>query len=383
MLTNGYTLNTFANWKRILQASPQIEPKYIPKLIYLASTGMLTAPLQRLENKRFSKTIRKTQIHETPIFIMGFWRTGTTHLHNLLVQDSNYGYLSTLHSMMPGLIVNNGKILRPLIQTIFPKIRPMDNIALTLDAPQEEDIALMNISPHTFYHYILFPKKMRFLFEKYGLMHKISPNELEEWRENYLYILRTATYLSDGKPLILKSPSHTAHTPQILGLFPKARFIEMRRNPLSVWLSFLHLHRSIIPAHHLQDFSWKTLEEDALHIFEKTMKKWLKDRDTISEKNITVVYYEDLISSPLKILNRIYEKFGLSSKGAKPYWEAYLKSIKGYRNNHLAPKPDDFQTVKKHLAFLYEAWGYPLPKSQIPQSARHTTQRGKGFQNRF
>ncbi len=247
----------------------------------------------------------------------------------------------------------------------------MDNIALSPDAPQEEDIALMNISPHSCYHYVLFPKEMRLFFEKYVLMHKLSSKELEEWRDDYLYILRTATYLSGGKPLILKSPSHIAHVPQILELFPKARFIEIRRDPLSVWLSFLHLHRSIIPAHNLQDFSWQSLEEDALYVFEKTMRKWNKDRDLLPEKNKIILYYEDLVSSPLEVLRGIYTKFGLSDKEVSHRWETYLKSIKGYRKNHLVPQPDDFQKVEKRLAFLYKAWGYPLPQKQLSQNLPH------------
>lgn len=365
MFTNGYTFNTFTNWERILRAYPHVQQKYIPKLMLLASTGVLTAPLQRLEHRRYGEILRKINPHSEPIFIMGFWRTGTTHLHNLLVQDPNYGYVSTLHSLMPGLIVTNGKRLRPFVRALFPKIRPMDNIVLTPDAPQEEDIALMNISPHTCYHYVLFPTEIRLLFEKYILMHQISPSELEEWREDYLYILRTATYLSNGKPLILKSPSHIAHAPLILDIFPKARFIEIRRDPLSVWLSFLHLHKSIIPAHNLQDFSWKTLEEDALYIFEKTMKKWIKDRDILPEENKTIVYYEDLVSSPLKTLDHIYGCFGLSSETISPRWEAYLKSIRGYQSNHLIPKPEDIQKMRERLVFLYEAWGYPLPQKRI------------------
>lgn len=364
MHTNGYTFNTFANWKHILRTYPFMQPKYIPKLMLLASTGTLTAPFQWNERRHYNKMLREIQPHEEPIFIMGFWRTGTTHLHNLLIQDSNYGYISTLHGLMPGAIVSSGNFLRPLMKALFPKIRPMDNVALTPDAPQEEDIAMMNISPHTYYHYVLFPKEIRPLFEKYILMHDISSSEVEEWREDYLYILRTATYLSDGKPLILKNPPHIAHVPKVLEMFPKARFIEVRRDPLSIWLSFLHLHKSTIPTHNLQDFSWKIFEEDAIYVFEKMMKQWLKDRDLLPEENKVIVQYEELVSSPLETLHRVYQKFGLSDEHISPRWETYLKSIKGYQRNHLAPKPEDIQKVSKRLDFLYEAWGYPLPENK-------------------
>ena len=362
VLKNGYTFNTFANWKRILRIYPHVQPKYFPKLIRLVSAGIFAAPFQWVEHRRYSERLREIQPHEEPIFIMGFWRTGTTHLHNLLTQDSNYGYVSTLQSLMPGFIYSNGKVLRKFLLAILPKIRPMDNIVPSPDAPQEEDIAMMNISPHGYYHYLLFPKEIRPLFQKYVLMRDISSSELEEWREDYLSILRTATYLSEGKPLILKNPSHIGHLPKILDLFPKARFIEIRRDPLSVWISFLHLHKSTIPTHNLQDFSWEAFEEDCLYIFKETMRQWLKDRSLLSEENKVIVYYEDLISSPLKTLHRIYESFGLPDKLVSPRWESYLESIKDYQRNNLVPKSEDFQKVSRRLDFLYEAWGYPLPE---------------------
>src|SRR5271165_4013636 len=41
------------------------------------------------------RRIRKTQITQPPIFILGHWRTGTTLLHELLVLDPRFGYPST------------------------------------------------------------------------------------------------------------------------------------------------------------------------------------------------------------------------------------------------------------------------------------------------
>ena len=363
MEANGYTFNTLANWKRTLRKYPYLQkPKYILKLIYLASTGVITAPFQWHEKKHYSEIIRNTQPNENPILIMGFWRTGTTHLHNLLIQDRRYAYLSNLHGLMPGSIVSGEKILRPLMQLLFPKTRPMDNIAITPYAPQEEDIAMMNISPHAYYHYVLFPSQIRPLFKKYVLMQGISPAEREEWREDYMYILRSLTYTSKGKPIIFKNPPNIARLPEITQLFPKAKYIEIRRNPLSVWISFLHLHKTTIPTHNIEDLSWEQLEEDALYIFEKTMRKWLSEKDLIPEENKVIISYENLVESPLETMQYIYKELNLDDKKVYPLWDDYLKSIKGYQGNNLSPRAKDIEYMRKKMAFLYEAWDYPLPE---------------------
>ena len=42
----------------------------------------------------YSKRIRKISLEEhPPVFILGLWRTGTTHLHYLMARDSQFGYL--------------------------------------------------------------------------------------------------------------------------------------------------------------------------------------------------------------------------------------------------------------------------------------------------
>ncbi len=364
MQTNGYTFNTLANWKRTLRTYPYLQPKYIPKLVYLSGVGIVTAPVQWNERRRYYDMVQNTELHEEPIFIMGFWRSGTTHLHNLLVQDEEYGYVSTLQGLMPGAIISSGKQLRPLMELLFPKTRPMDNVAIRPHAPQESDIALMNFSLHTYYHYVLFPTQLCPLFDKYILMDSITPTEMEEWRNDYLYILRTATYLNDGRPLMIKNPPHIGHVEQVIDMFPKARYIEIRRDPLAIWISYMHLHRTTIPTHNVQDFSWETLEEDALCVFEKTMRRWLEKREMIPEQSRVIIRYEALVASPVETMRHIYDTFGLSSERMLPRWQAYIESISGYQKNGLSPKATDIQYMRERMAFLYEAWDYPLPEGE-------------------
>ena len=40
-----------------------------------------------------------------------------------------------------------------------------------------------------------------------------------------------------GKPLVIKSPVHTARVALLLKLFPRAKFIYLHRNPLQVFQS--------------------------------------------------------------------------------------------------------------------------------------------------
>eukprot|EP00955_Chlamydomonas_euryale_P093138 364762-Chlamydomonas_euryale.AAC.3 len=68
------------------------------------------------------------------------------------------------------------------------------------------------------------------------------PGALAEWRRCFLWLLRKLTLsaaLADGpgagpRPLLLKSPVHTARVELLRQLFPRARFVYIHRHPLQV-----------------------------------------------------------------------------------------------------------------------------------------------------
>ena len=361
MKANAYTFNTPDNWIRILKRHPLKQLKYLPKFIYLSGTGLITLPFQLIDQKYYRKKVLATPLHEEPLFVMGFWRTGTTHLHALLIQDERYAYVNNLQGLMPASVVSGGKFLSPVMQLLFPKKRPMDNIAITPYAPQEEDIAMMNLTPHSFYHYVLFPTKIDQFFERYILMEGLTEEEMNEWRETYLYLLRSTTFINGGKPLALKNPPNITRIPELVKLFPKARYVEIRRDPLTTWQSYIHLHHSTIPTHNIEDFSWEEVEKSSMDIFERMVKRWMEERDLIPEENQVVIRYEDLVASPIETLQFVYKSLGLSDEAVLPRWKSYLDSIKDYKRNTYKPTKKDIDFMRTKMAFLYEAWDYPLP----------------------
>jgi len=56
-------------------------------------------PLRYVEVLLFERRIQKHVLKEDPIFILGHWRSGTSHLQNLLHQDANFSTM-TLYRML-------------------------------------------------------------------------------------------------------------------------------------------------------------------------------------------------------------------------------------------------------------------------------------------
>ena len=78
---------------------------------------------ERLIYKKKLKTIR---IEEPPVFIIGFWRSGTTLLHSLLCQDPQAGYVTTFQGVFPNLVLTQKKWMKAFTNRILPKKRPFD-----------------------------------------------------------------------------------------------------------------------------------------------------------------------------------------------------------------------------------------------------------------
>ncbi len=359
---NVFAFNSLRNWRRVLRANPPVRRPYRAKLARMLATSAVGVPFAWWERWRYARQIENVRLHPEPLFIIGPARSGTTHLHNLLAQDPQFGYVSTLQSIAPNFVIGSGDLLRRLVERTLPETRPMDNVVISLDAPQEEEVALANTSPHSFLFHLLFPRRALHYFETYYLQKTITPAQLEEWRHDYRRVLQTATWLFKGRPLVLKTPLNSGRIPELLRMFPRARFIAIRRDPLRIVLSSRKMYRDILPPHQLQDFDWEEMDALSLRFLLTVQRKWETDRAQIAPQRLTIIRYEDLTQHPLETLTRAYAHLGLDASDALPRWEAYLDTLRDYRRNRYQASAADVRLAREKLRWLYETWKYPLPE---------------------
>ena len=62
----------------------------------------------------------------------------------------------------------------------IPKKRPTDNMELKADQPQEEEFALVNMSPYTFYNFWFYPHYTQEYSKKYLLFEDATRDEIEK-----------------------------------------------------------------------------------------------------------------------------------------------------------------------------------------------------------
>lgn len=340
----------------------RIDRAYVPRLVAISLTSLLSSPLRLWEQVAYGRRLKGASIPPSPIFILGHWRSGTTHLQNLICQDSALGYLTAFQAIAPGFcLVGSGGIRRVLSRIVNPRnrTRPMDNVAFSLDAPQEEELALANMTPHSFAHAFVLPRQAETLFRRYVLFEDLPAATRAEWIDHYLTLLRKVSLASGGRRLILKNCTNTARIAMLLDLFPDAKFVHIHRNPYRVFASTVHLHEKLTALCQLQDIRHEEIEANVLTFYRGLMKKFLAERSVVGPGNLVEVRYEDLERDPLLELRRIYEHLGLPGfSRARPAFRTYIASLRGYTKNTYALKPDVIARVNRDWAFAFDEWGY-------------------------
>jgi hypothetical protein len=361
-MEHPHTLGSFRTWLRLLANSGGMDPGQLPRAFFVTLSTLLTGPLRAYERLRYGSSVSRTPIHPAPIFIIGHWRSGTTFLFHLLCQDPDLGYLTTFQAMAPGFcLLGEGTVKRPLgwLARKRHPTREIDNIPLLFDSPEEDELAMANLSPYSFLHSYTFPRRAADIFERYVLFDGPADSAVAEWSRIYLDLLRKATLRSGGKRLAIKNCSHTARLRTLLGLFPDARFIHIYRNPYDVFQSTRHLYVTVLRRAQLQVVASGEIETFILRFYPELLQRFLVDRALIPPGHLVEVRYEDLEEQPLEQMRRVYESLGLPGfTRAEPAIRAYLASVAGYKKNVYQMDHGVIAKVNEHWGFAFDEWGY-------------------------
>jgi len=333
--------------------------RYLHRLAYLLALGGLNSYLGALEGAVDGEDIAAAELVGPPIFILGYWRSGTTHLHNLLSCDPNFTAPTAYQTMCPHHFVYSQPWGTPIFNRLTPGKRPMDNVALYGGTPHEEEMAiagLCGISPY-----------MRALFPATGDgtcaaadPGQLPPGALADWQAAYRLFLKKLSF-SKGKRLVLKSPPHLGRLPYLLEMFPGAKFIHIVRNPYAVYLSSQKLWRSGLAYSHLQKAAPRQLDELILSWYTELNALFERDRGLIPPGSLAELRYEDLEKSPQECLEKIYADLGLS--GFDGCWrraEEYLQTLGSYKKNRHRLTEADRDRVSRRWAASFARYGYAL-----------------------
>ena len=184
---NKLPINTLvgADWKtfKALTDGREVDAAWRGKYRLTKAVCRLLSTLAPIQERRYQKRLADKPLEHAPVFILGHWRSGTTFVHNVLSCDKHFGYNTTYQTVFPHLMMFGQPFFKKNMSWLMPDKRPTDNMELAVDLPQEEEFALANMCPYTYYNFWFFPKYQLEYCDKYMLFNDITPEELKVWRE--------------------------------------------------------------------------------------------------------------------------------------------------------------------------------------------------------
>ena len=309
----------------------QVSIAYLPRVMYVLATTFLLIPLQIIEFCLYHRKIKKTIIAKDPIFIIGHWRSGTTYLHNLLTQDKQFAFPATYQCFLPGVFLTGGRFMKAIHKRNLPPTRPMDNVKMHPDFPQEEEFAMSSLTSFSYYQTLFFPNGMLAFFRSYALMLGIS---IKKWEGEYLYFLKKVSCRNQGRQLILKNPVNTVRIKYLIKLFPQAKFIYIHRNKEAVLRSSYKLYADLFTINTFQALPALPPKENILEIYNEMLLQYEKQKEHIPKNNLIEVSYDELVTDPFAVACKIYSGLNIDSQDpAHVSLKRYISAEASYECN--------------------------------------------------
>ncbi len=309
------------------------------------------------ENRLYGERVRNAKV-EPPLFVLGIWRSGTTHLHNLLARDGRFAYPNNFQVCYPHTFLTTEVMNAPLVGAFFPKTRPQDNMAMGVREPQEDEFALASLTGHAQPMGWSFPRREEH-YDRYLTFRETSAAEIVEWKSALLGFVRKLSF-KYGKPIVLKSPGHTCRIKLLLELFPDAWFVHIHRNPYDVFVSTQHTLQKIAPWLALQRPQFDGLDDRTIRRYRQVYDLFFEERGLIPPGRFHEIGYEDLEADPIGQMRRLYEALRLPDfSDVETALQKYLGTLSGYKKNTFTEMPADLRKrIAREWRRCFDEWGY-------------------------
>lgn len=322
---------------------------------FVAPCNTVLALMQRAI---FGRQLARAELHGPPVFIVGHWRSGTTLLHELMVRDERLSSPSTFQCFVPHHFLVSEWAFRRFGNWLLPSKRPMDNMAAGWDRPQEDEFALLNLGVPSPYRRIAFPNDGAVDME-YLDFEGVTGEEIDDWLgklKKFLLAVSTAT----GRPLVIKSPTHTGRIGVLARAFPEARFIHMTRHPQELVPSTCRLWRGLDNIQALQVPKQPDYESYVNHCYRRMYAAFERDRESIEPHRLLDVRYEDLKADPVECLRKIYETLHLSDfETVRPSIEQWVEAEhRQYETNRHPRCPNQENLIRSTWHDYFQRYGY-------------------------
>ncbi len=247
------------------------------------------------------------QAVESPVFVVGLPRTGTTATVAMLALDERFRFLRGWEAEAPvpppvsGQEDNDPRVIAARAAAEDYGMAHMH--LFDPDGSQEDLATLSGLDMHSYHG--AYP----------------MPDDYIDWWMNadfsstYAYLDRVFKLLHSQRPprrWLLKSPPHLFRLDLIARQFPDVKFVMTHRDPCKLIGSVASLHSSLFEERCTPgSIDRQTVGRNVLAFWEEGIRRGLAAREAIGEDRFIDVLNDDVVKRPLETFEKVYAHIGL------------------------------------------------------------------------
>ena len=344
------------------------EARFIPRALVYLFKLVAMEPFRLAEQliDRICPTHRV--LPQDPIFILGYYRSGTTHLQELMLQDPRFGYMNFYQCFFPTAFTSTERLLKPIFERIVRAkgfLHPAHQIPFSFVLPGEEDVSLAASGFELAANWgQVFPQSFQDIYTRSGLMDGISPTDFGRFKRVLYDLIWRVSIANKHRRLVLKSPPHTSRVSMLLELYPNAKFLFIRRDPYEVFASNKGLWKSFAVTW-LQRVTATEVQNNILWSHDRTHHAYERDKHLLQSGQLCEVTFEDFMTAPMKVAEHAYATLNLGGfDDAAPYFEAFLKRAHKGQPPPYALTSSEIEAIDSHLGAWLTRWNYPSRRAR-------------------
>lgn len=303
------------------------------------------------------------------LVVLGYYRSGTTHLHYLLSCDPGLITPRWHQALAPQGWVVSWTLLRFLLVPFLSSKRPQDDVAYGPEYPAEDDFAVCNwTGACAMPGRMVLPREWAYYRRFHGL-EGLSAGEMGRFRRAQRAFTWRIALLGRGKRVLLKTPSHTARVRELVSLFGagNVKFVHISRDAGPVLKSNVAMHGRFAPFLLQDHVGEEEVRRRVVEEYDATERKFLAESAGLGAGTAARMRYEDLIADPVGEVRRVYAELGLEfTREFAVRLGTYLESVRDYRaaserRQDANSKDDRLEPPAAELAWMHAAFGHDRP----------------------
>lgn len=302
------------NLVMLLIANGGVHIKKISVLSPWLVKTILLEPFRLMEEIYLIIKNRNSIKEQPPVFILGFYRSGTTWLQELMRCNPRFQTPTIFQTIFPEIMLVFEPVLKPVLQYIvrtFNIKNSFHRLDFDWDFPGEEDVAINALSTRDDFNLLYqYPSAAQRIAEA----HFLDPDKktLKAWVKAHRYFVQKLTLKHPGKRLVLKSPPNTGRLALLKSNYPDAKFIFIKRDQQTCLLSNKRLWK-INRAFSFECYSEKEAEVVVARMYDIFHANYEEHKRMLRDDELAEVAYDDLVKDPVGVVEKIYKTLRLEN----------------------------------------------------------------------